>query len=322
MHGFKSLDLLTDDLATVGDFGVTKNDEHLLAGGFDAVIVLAEDLDDFLVTGLDGNVGLSLVGVSDGFGHDGIEGLTSSEPQSGVTSDVVTSGSTRGNGGGSVGAIENDTHAEASCGGVGCHGSVARPRADGFDETDQTVGVTAESEVHRGSTFNQEDDIDGGALNVTRVLALIISPDALRKFGAIARSVHVAALQNFAASRVAASGLNPLASGGVEVAASFSGEEILVVTSASGGHARGRRDCNVPGAVKVEVAIAFRGIAGALVHFAAAEGDVGVPHALGVLKAQELVLGDDGARVELAVGTVEPFTAPVVCAGGDVGVRA
>jgi hypothetical protein len=58
------------------------------------------------------------------------------------------------------------------------------------------------------------------------------------------------------------------------------------------------------------------------VHFTATERDVGVPGALGVLEAKELVLGDNSARIELAVGTVEPLAAPVVRAGGDVGVAA
>jgi len=73
------------------------------------------------------------------------EHAVSVEPFSGVASEVVAGTDTSvNNPRGVEGTISGDTHAETSTSGVSGHGSIARPRADGFDNTDETVGVTLE----------------------------------------------------------------------------------------------------------------------------------------------------------------------------------
>jgi hypothetical protein len=257
---FDLLDLLTnkrralEETSTIGDRRVSENDEKLDAVGF--VLVLVEDIEGLFKTLPDGSLTSSFARVILLHFRNCVESLTSIQPHVGVTGNVITVGDTIGNSLSSVGgAIENHTKTETSGSDIGGHGSIARPRADRLDDASETIGMTTESGVHDGRTFNQEDDVNGRTLNICRFFALIVSPNALRELGTAARIRHHTTSEDFTASRRVSGSGEIFASVGHSSAIVGSGRRNLVVTSALCGHACRRRNGDGPSAIEIGVAL-------------------------------------------------------------------
>jgi hypothetical protein len=307
-HTFKASNFLTNSSTTISDGRVTDDDEHLLA-----LIVFSgmrfENLASVDESRENSDVTHSAIRILELSGLNVGEHAVSIEPLVGIASDVIASADASGDDPRDVGGtIGGDTHAETGSSRIGSHGSIARPRADRFDETDEPRRVATKRFAHFGSTFNDEHEVDGGALNIARILALSVSPDALRESGAAARIGLEAALHNFATSGVAASRGAVVAAGLVHGAHGLSGCGLLVVLCALGGHASGRRDGNRPFAVEVEVALSFSAR-----HTAGVEDadTVGINLALRVLGAELTVHSGDLAGITEADTSLVVPVAPL-----------